>query len=67
MSDVGLKAPAPDQFLGDGLYVSFDGWQYRVYATNGICTTNEVFLEPSVLRAFENYVTRVRGNRDASV
>lgn len=50
-----------DEFLGDGLYVGFDGFQFRLYATNGIMVTNEVFLEPGVLKNFEDYVNRVKG------
>lgn len=40
------------KYLGDGLYVSFDGYQFRLSAENGIETLNEVFLEPKVLTAF---------------
>lgn len=36
-------------YLGDGLYYSFDGYQIKLFTTNGITTTNEVFLEPEVL------------------
>lgn len=61
MSDVGLKATAPTEFLGDGLFVSYDGYQYRLYASNGISVTNEVFLEPSVLQNFLHYISRIRG------
>ena len=38
-------------YLGDGLYVSSDGWQIRIFAHDGISATNEVFLEPQVLAA----------------
>lgn len=43
-------------YLGDGLYCSYDGFQYRLYATNGIAVDNEVFLEPMVLQAFFNVI-----------
>ena len=50
-----------DTYLGDGLYASYDGYQIRLYASNGIYATNEVFLEPAVLRSFEEYVRKLKG------
>lgn len=45
-----------ETYLGDGLYASFDGWQIALRAPgNGV-----VYLEPSVLEAFEEYVKRLR-------
>lgn len=52
-------APNPE-YLGDGLYVEYDGWMIRLYATNGVFMTNEVFLEPAVLSAFQQYVERIK-------
>lgn len=40
------------KYLGDGLYVSFDGYQFALSAENGIVATDTVFLEPDVLKAF---------------
>ena len=51
----------PSTYLGDGLYASFDGYQIRLYATDGIRTTNEVFLEDETLAAFEKFVAAIRG------
>jgi hypothetical protein len=47
-------------YLGDGLYASFDGYQIRLYAHDGIRATDEVFLEPTVLAAFERFVATLR-------
>ena len=44
-----------DVYLGDGLFASFDGWQVELYASNGVCKTNQVYLEPSVLKSFLTY------------
>jgi hypothetical protein len=46
-----------DEHLGDGLFVSFDGWQYRLWTerSDGV---HEVFLEPGVVVAFQNYIER---------
>jgi hypothetical protein len=48
--------PESPTYLGDGLYVEHDGYQYRLFASNGIHTTNEVFLDPRVLEAFQRYL-----------
>jgi hypothetical protein len=47
-------------YLGDGLYVDFDGFQIRLFASDGINHTNTVYLEPSVIAAFLNYVKDLR-------
>ena len=49
----------PTDYLGDGLYAEFDGFQFRLYASDGISVTNEVFLEPEVMRAFIAFAKRV--------
>lgn len=43
-----------DEYLGDGLYASFDGWQFRLWTEreNGV---HEVYLEPSVVARFHAY------------
>ena len=43
-------------YLGDGLYVEFDGWQFRLYASDGVRVTNEVFLDELVVRSFFEFV-----------
>lgn len=47
-------------YLGDGLYVDFDGYAIRLYASNGIHTLSEVFLEPQVLESFFRYIERLK-------
>ena len=47
------------EYLGDGLYVEFDGYQIRLFASNGMKDTGEVFLEPEVLRSFIKYAERL--------
>jgi hypothetical protein len=49
------------EYLGDGLYAEFDGWQIRIFAHNGVNSTNVVFLEPDVLAAFLRYVEKLKG------
>lgn len=45
-----------DVYLGDGLYVAFDGYQIELYASDEIVKTNQVYLDPHVLAAFLKYV-----------
>jgi hypothetical protein len=44
-----------ETYLGDGLYCSFDGWQIRLRAPREH-GDHEVFLEPSTLAAFLEFV-----------
>lgn len=48
----------PD-YLGDGAYASFDGYQYRLYTSDGAHITNEIFLDPQTLEAFDRYRARI--------
>lgn len=59
MEDVSVKPPAGREYLGDGLYVEFDGYQLKLAASNGQCDQDTVYLESSVLRALIEYARRV--------
>ncbi len=51
------------QYLGDGAYVHYDGWQIWVTTTNGISTTNEIAFEPEVMErliAYNNKILELR-------
>ena len=48
----------PD-YLGDGLYVAFDGSQIVLAASDGQFLQHVVYLDSSVLRSFDNYVKRL--------
>ena len=49
-----------NKYLGDGLYADFDGWQVRLYASNGVSATNTVYLEPEVLVVFLHYIDHLK-------
>lgn len=55
-----MDAPAPgvESYLGDGLYVSHDGFQVQLRA-DGDSHVNRVFLEPTVLAEFERWLKRL--------
>lgn len=49
-----------DTYLGDGLYASYDGFGYTLYAWDGVTRTDQVYLEPAVLDAFNQFVDRMK-------
>jgi hypothetical protein len=48
-------------YLGDGVYVAFDGARDHIVLTteNGVCV-NTIYLDGEVLAALELYVARLR-------
>lgn len=43
-------------YLGDGVYVNFDGYQVWLTTNDGYVDTNRIALEPEVMVALELYV-----------
>lgn len=43
-------------YLGDGLYVSYDGYQIRLYASDGERVLGEVFLDEATIGNFQRYL-----------
>lgn len=48
------------RYLGDGVYVDFDGFQIWLTAENGITATDRIALEPNVYRALVEYVESLK-------
>mgnify|MGYP001612775340 CR=1 FL=1 len=48
------------QYLGDAVYVDFDGWHVVLTTENGRSVENTIFLEPSVLAALNDYVAELK-------
>lgn len=46
-------------YLGDGVYVDWDGYALILATENGITTTNRIVLEPEVFRALVAYAQRI--------
>jgi hypothetical protein len=51
---------ANKEYLGDGVYVNYNGWAIVLTAEDGIRVTNEIFLEGSVFQALADYVKRLK-------
>jgi hypothetical protein len=51
-----------EDYLGDGLYVGFDGYQVILAANDKVTghPTDKVYLEPNVIRSFMNYIARLK-------
>ena len=47
-------------YLGDAVYVDFDGWHIVLTTEDGISTTNEIFLEPEVIVALQQYLVELK-------
>lgn len=45
-------------YLGDGVYVDWDGYGLVLTTENGIAVTNTIVLEPDVYTALAAYVDR---------
>jgi hypothetical protein len=48
------------QYLGDGVYADFDGWNIVLTAENGISATDRIVLEPQVLEELFRYEKRIQ-------
>jgi hypothetical protein len=51
--------PDKNMYLGDGLYVSFDGYQIVLKANSETNPTDKVYLDPSVFRNFLIYAKSI--------
>ena len=47
------------EYLGDGVYARFDGFQVWLTAENGISVTDEIALEPDVFTSLTRYFEKV--------
>jgi hypothetical protein len=48
------------EHLGDGCYCEFDGFHFVLTAEDGISVQSTVYLDPYVVKAFDNYRERLR-------
>jgi len=48
------------EYIGDSVYVDFDGYGFKLTTENGFGPSNTIVLEPEVLKALNEYVKRVQ-------
>ena len=54
-------------YLGDGLYAHYDGYQIRLFSSNGIEIREQVFLDSETTHFFVSYVERLNEKKNAGV
>lgn len=53
----------PKRYLGDAVYVDFDGYYVTLTTEDGIHATNVIMLEPEVWTAVQAYVAEMMALR----
>lgn len=48
------------RYIGDSIYVDYDGWSYIVTTENGISTQNTIVFEPEYMQALFDYVEKIK-------
>lgn len=54
-----MRQPLKKTYLGDGVYAEYDGYQVRVFTSDGLCDTNEIFFEVDNAYALYNWLGKV--------
>jgi len=54
---------APKEYLGDSVYVSFDGMVYTLTTDDGLGPTNTIHLEPAIVNAFLDFKQRMEAQQ----
>ena len=60
-----MEKPIHD-YLGDGAYVEFDGFNIILKANHHEFPTDKVYLEPQVLENFLNFIKRIKNETNNS-
>lgn len=50
-------------YIGDGVYIMFDGWSFVLTAENGITATDTICLDLNAIEDLNRYVGNVVKNR----
>lgn len=56
----------PEMYIGNGIYVSYDGYQLRLRTPGFSRRDNELFLEPRVWKILVDYAQSNIGDGDSS-
>lgn len=48
------------EYIGDGVYADFDGYQITLTAENGIQATDTIYLEPHIWVRLQKYVEQLK-------
>ena len=47
------------EYLGDGVYIHFDGHGFWLFANDAKLPTDRIYLEPDVLECLNRFVARI--------
>jgi len=53
------------QYLGDGVYAKFDGYQIVLTAENGIEATNTIYLDDTVQEVLVDYIKKLKNEKES--
>ena len=48
-------------YVGDGVYVEAMGHQFRIYTSDGVYESNNIYIEPETWASMKNEVERLMG------
>jgi len=54
------KLKENSHYLGDGLYAYYDGYQIRLFSSNGLKVLEHVFLNDEVIARFIDYIEEIK-------
>ena len=54
-----MEMKEQEDYLGDGVYVIFDGYGIQLRANDARHPTDTIYLEPEVLEALNRFIDRV--------
>lgn len=57
-----MNKPFEKRYIGDAVYVEYNGHSFVLTTENGITTTNIIFLEPEVYTELLKYGLKVKHN-----
>ena len=55
LDDPPVKKSEYEQYIGDSVYLDFDGYYILIYTNNGLGRQNIIALEPQVIQSFDEY------------
>ncbi len=56
------KTDGEKEYLGDGVYVTHDGYHIVLTTENGMAVTNRIYLDRDVYQSLVDYVAKKRGS-----
>lgn len=48
------------EYIGDSVYIEYDGWAFAIMTNNGYEDENVIYLEPSVIENLIHYIDKIK-------